>query len=66
MVNIKKPLTDREAERLKTALEQKGSFLKLRELRLFSPETIARRFNLDAEAVAKDAGRQDDNSAEEA
>lgn len=55
------PLTDREAERVRTVLKQrKGKELLLRELRMFSPEEIAKTFNLNAGEVARMANRKNE------
>lgn len=61
-MDTKTPLTDREAERVRTVLEQrkgKGRKLKLRELRTFSPEDIAKQHSLNASEIARMAGRKD-------
>lgn len=53
-----KPLTDREAGRLKTNLEQKkGVRLKYREIIGFSPDDIAKQHKLNASEIARYAGR---------
>ena len=58
---LSKPLTDREAGRVRTLLEQKkGRVLKLRELTGFSPEDIASAHaGLNAGEIARFAGRKD-------
>jgi hypothetical protein len=44
---------------VKTIFEDKNIQLKYRELLNFSPETIARRLKLDANEIAKAAGRSE-------
>lgn len=57
-VDIKTPLTDREAGRVKTVFQGRDIELKLRELLRFSPETIARTHQLNAVEIALAAGRR--------
>jgi len=57
MLDIINRLKEREAERLKNELEAKGEFLKLRELRGYSPKELAKRLKRSAEVVAEMAGR---------
>ena len=58
-MDIKTPLYSREAGQVKTIFEDKNIQLKYRELLNFSPETIARRLKLDANEIAKAAGRSE-------
>lgn len=58
--DINAPLTDREAGRVKTELEQKkGKRLKLRELTKYSPAEIAQAHKLIAGEIARMAGRRE-------
>lgn len=58
-MDVKKPLTDREAGRVMTVLEQvDGKRLLLRQLRGFSPEEISKNHGLKAEDIARMAGRK--------
>lgn len=60
MLDVTTPLTDREAGRVKTELEQKkGKRLKLRELTKFSPADVAKAHNLIAGEIARMAGRRE-------
>jgi hypothetical protein len=56
------PLTDREAGRIKTVLEQRGIRVVLRKLIGFSPKEVAKMdpksHDLTAEAIAEMAGRE--------
>jgi hypothetical protein len=58
-MDTKKPLNQSEASLVKTVFEDKGIKMKYRVLTHFSPETIARRFNLSAVEIAKAAGRKE-------
>lgn len=61
-MDIKTPLTDREAGRVMTVLEQmRGKHIKLRELRGFSPEEIAKTQKLNAAEIARMAGRKENS-----
>lgn len=59
-MDIKTPLTDREAGRVRTMLERRGRYIKLRELIAFSPADIAEQFKLNAQDIARFAGRRDE------
>lgn len=60
MLDTSTPLTDREAGRVKTELEQKkGKRLKLRELTKYSPAEIAQAHKLIAGEIARMAGRRE-------
>lgn len=59
-IDITTELTDREAQRVMTVLEQKkGRRLKLRELRGFSPADIAMTHKLNAREIARMANRKE-------
>lgn len=53
------PLFPTEADRLYTELKRIGKVAKLRELRYYSPDDIAARFDMKPVTVAKMAGRID-------
>ena len=58
MYDTSKPLTDREADRLKTELEARNTYAKLRELRNYSPSHLAGTLGLEAAEIARMAGRE--------